>query len=37
MGATCGAGTTYPNGTPEFTQVFCGVCVAQSLVFFHKR
>ena len=33
MGATCGAGTAYPSGAPEFTPVFSGVRVVQSLVF----
>ena len=32
-GATCGGSTTYPSGAPEFTQIFSGVHVAQSLVF----
>ena len=31
-GATSGAGTAYPSGTPEFTPVLCGVRVARSLV-----
>jgi hypothetical protein len=29
---TCGAGTVYPSGAPEFTLVFSGVCVDRSLV-----
>jgi len=34
MGATCGAGTSYLLGAPEFSpQVFNGVHVARSLVF----
>jgi len=33
MGATCGAGTAYPSGAPEFTPGFSGVFVARSLVF----
>ena len=33
MGATSGAGTAYPSGTPEFTLVFSEVRVARSLVF----
>ena len=32
-GVTSGAGTAYPSGTPEFTPVFSGVRVPQSLVF----
>ena len=32
-GATSGAGTAYPFGAHEFTPVFSGVRVAQSLVF----
>jgi hypothetical protein len=31
-GATCGAGTAYPSGAPEFTHCFSRVRVAQSLV-----
>ena len=31
-GATCGVGTAYPSGTPEFTPVASGVCVTGSLV-----
>jgi hypothetical protein len=31
-GATSGAGTAFPSGIPEFTTVFFGVCVTQSLV-----
>jgi hypothetical protein len=27
------SGIAYPSGAPEFTPVFCGVCVAQSLFF----
>ena len=33
-GATCAAGSAYPSGAPEIVPSFCGVCVAQSLVFF---
>ena len=32
-GATCGAGTAYPSGAPDFTPGFSGACVTQSLVF----
>jgi hypothetical protein len=32
-GATCGAGTAYPSGAPEFTTCFSGVRVARSLAF----
>jgi hypothetical protein len=32
-GATCGAGTPYPSGTPEYTHCFSGVHVSRSLVF----
>jgi hypothetical protein len=32
-GATCGVGTAYLSGVPEFTSGFSGVRVAQSLVF----
>jgi hypothetical protein len=38
-GVTCGAGTAYPSGTPEFTPEpeftpdFSGICAAQHLVF----
>ena len=32
-GVTSGAGTVYPSDASEFTQVFCVVRVAQSLVF----
>ena len=32
-GVTCGAGTAYPSGTPEFTPDFSGICAAQHLVF----
>ena len=32
-GATCGAGTSFPSGAPEFTPVFSGVYVAGSKVF----
>ena len=32
IGATSGAGTTYPFGAPEFTPVFSGVRVTRSLV-----
>jgi len=32
-GATCGAGTAYPSGAPEFTHGFSVVRVARSLVF----
>jgi hypothetical protein len=32
-GATCGVGTAYLSGAPEFTYGFSGVRVAQSLVF----
>jgi hypothetical protein len=32
VGATSGAGTTYPSGTPEFTLSFNGVRVTPSLV-----
>ena len=31
-GATCGGGTDYPSGVPEFTPVFSGVRVARSFV-----
>ena len=31
-GVTCGAGTAYPSGTPEFTPEFSGICAAQHLV-----
>lgn len=34
MDATCGAEPSYPLGEPEITPVFCGVCVAQSSVFY---
>ena len=34
MGATNGAETAYPSGTPEFTLVISGVCIARSLVFY---
>ena len=33
MGATCGAGTAYPYGWPEFTPVVSGVRFVRSLVF----
>ena len=33
MGATSGAGITYPSDVPEFVTGFCGFRVAQSLVF----
>jgi len=33
MGATSGAGTAYLSGAPEFTPVFSGIHVSQSLVF----
>jgi hypothetical protein len=33
MGATCGTGTAYPSGVPEFTPIFSGVCIARYLVF----
>ena len=33
MGATSGAGTTYPSTAPQFIPVICGVHVAQSFVF----
>jgi hypothetical protein len=29
-GATSGAGTAYPSGAPEFTQIFGGVRVTRS-------
>jgi hypothetical protein len=32
MGTTCGEGTAYPSGTPEFTLVVSGVHVIGSLV-----
>jgi hypothetical protein len=32
--STCGAGTSYPFHVHESTLVFCGVRVAQSLVFY---
>jgi hypothetical protein len=32
MGATNGAGTTYPSRAPEFTSRFSGVCAIRSLV-----
>ena len=31
-GVTCGAGTAYPSGAPEFTLVFSAVRVTRSLV-----
>jgi hypothetical protein len=31
-GATSGAGTSYPSVAPEFTTIFCGGYVTQSLV-----
>ena len=31
---TSGAGTAYPSGAPEFTQVFSGVHVTRSLVLY---
>jgi len=31
--ATCGAGSAYPSGAPEFTPGFSGVRLAQPLVF----
>ena len=31
--ATCGSGTVYLFGAPEFTPVFSGFCVTQSLAF----
>ena len=33
IGSTGLAGTDYHSGPPEFTQVVCGVYVAQSIVF----
>ena len=33
-GATSGAGTSYPSVAPEFTTIFCGGHVTQSLVVF---
>jgi len=33
MGATCGAGTASPSGTPALTPVLSGVCVDRSLIF----
>ena len=32
-GVTCGAGTVYPSGAPEFTTSFSGVRDARFLVF----
>ena len=32
-GSNSGAWTSYQTGTIELTLVFCGVCIAQSLVF----
>jgi hypothetical protein len=31
--ATSRAGTAHPSGALEFTPIFSGVCVAQSLIF----
>jgi hypothetical protein len=34
FGSTSGAGTAYPSGAPELTQVFSGVRVTRSLVLY---
>jgi hypothetical protein len=34
MGATSGAGTAFPSGTPEFRSGFSGVHVTRSLVLY---
>jgi len=34
MRATCGTGTAYPTGAPEFTPVFSEVRVTRSLVLY---
>ena len=33
MGATCGAGTVYASGAPEFTRVFSRIHDARSLAY----
>jgi hypothetical protein len=34
MGVTSGAETAHPSGAPEFTPVFCGVCVTRSYILY---